>query len=604
MEGRITELERGRWRLLWTGNCRYLQETPPYWYVDAIFIKQWSGGHRIRRLTRPIAELPLLAPMSQWKNGCCIGYSNSAHPIQQLDVYPEPIGTLFESHGIFPEINRKDYNFFGEKWLAGCWKFSTTTHIDLIVPCWQILQAWYFFHPAITTAIISGHLAVDGTPALGQPWLPGTGIDGERVTYHLPNHLNIETAVRFSRILFDPIANRQAKLFRAKLLDLVSKNRTLSPLPFIRPPTNKISRWSFRGIPISSLNGRDRILVLHLNSALIPLPFRTFEPITNDLADTSQNDNFSNAGSASAASANTARPLPLSRFRSASSSSSGHPLEGLTFQDKGADNIEIQDIKTQPYSLRDQVARHSASLSLESDCITTISGGDSDLNAIAANGFVNARDAERGNKDEAGTQKPPEDPRILFKRTENAFLEIVEFVGRMPENYAWSAHFVNSNNRATENYFRSGPREFLILSLQIAGRFAYAVDALRLNSDGEYPLVLVRTWDYRELTGEVFHQKLQEFPGHPRRRWSTFTEENGFPGTSRPFPHQTTDLPTTIPVLPGTKALGLKEAYIVRLFRNRLIRHFARFLNATILSEVTDSQESEFRPQPAPKSAH
>ena len=557
----LTDLGSGNYRVLWLGQLAH--DPDGVLRVEVAFLPEKCGRNgppRWKSLKRPLEELPLYGAQARWSNGRWHGYSDVAYPRQSLTVNPDPIQAyattaLGDSRRVFTE---DEYPLFEKRFTAGCAVYSTLEGIDLVVPSWQILQAFYLFDRHICAAVIAGMLDVEQDYGPYAPWLPGTSCDNSSVVYRAPRHIQPGIAKRFSRLLFDPLAQSRAMEINKRLM------ADKKYLPLVKPPHAGPARWTFRGWPLAPRAGRGRMLVLSLEGAAMLPPFGAFTfvqrtPPESDLAElppsvspaTHQEPGLDDA-------------VPLVGDRIGVRGAREHSFKGPAFIDEYLDAMSVST-STEPSDAHPAqgVSLVLPATELPVEAVSMATQGLEDKHVLAIR--------------PAGPSKPAEDPAVLFTRTQQAFHAVCEHVAMHPHpTSTWSARVLTDNASDCFHRFWPSPRSFAILELRIGNAFTYVVDAMRHEED-EFPLAMVRHRTYGSLGLDQFHVWLKRFPASSSRPWY---EAGNFPAwltVPLTIRHQSTELPEHIKSLAPYEQAHAAEAHHLRLFRDRLITHVSQF---------------------------
>ncbi|MFA8474192.1 hypothetical protein QT920_016735 [Xanthomonas campestris pv. campestris] len=554
---------RGRdWRVLWVGGCRQIAGGASPLYVDIVFVHYpflGRGTPSWRVETRPIEELGLYGVQSLWRNGRIVGYDSSKHPIKTLKIHPRPIssGTPGGRNSPFSE---EDYPLYKRSVTADCYTFDSAEGVELIVPCWQILHAWYLFDPQIIPYVIGGMLDANQNYGIETPWLPGTQCDAGHVTYHARPSLAEHQAKRIARLLFDPDANRSARMIHQKLM----ANR--ARIPLIWPPHRVPAEWTFRMRRLLPRDGRERWLLLHLQGFDAPSPFSAFELVQEVRAQQEIVDRRPTTARTGAPEVRDVKERPLVGNRTGVRRTTPSSFPALYFLDNSIETMPVTKRSIEKASepaIGISIVFPNPDVEIEAASMTTL--GPEDKAVLA----VRPRSPE----------KEAEESATLFKRSRNAFQAVIDFVAEQPhpEGLPWSARFVESES--SDCFFQRYPRmrNFLILELQIGGQYTYLLDVHRKPDDGEFALAMARRVNADALGTEHFHAWLKGFPFSGNDPWGSGVQIPRWLLAPMHVNHQTTQLPASIDKLPEPERELLAEVHYVRHFRNRLIRHIVQY---------------------------
>lgn len=558
----IEGLKGGSWRVLWLGGCRQLAAEASPLYVDVVFVKVPLPVNRNatwRVETRPIEELGLYGVQSLWRDGRSVGYDSRDHPVKTLTVRPRPIRSGFPG-GLNSPFSEEDYPLYKRSVTAECYVFDTVEGVELIVPGWQILHAWYLFDAQVIPYVLGGMLDVSHNYGIEMPWLPGTQCHAGHVTYHAPRSLSDYNAKALSRLLFDPGANRSAKMIHQKLM--ASRTR----LPLVWPPHSVPARWTFRMRRLTPREGRERWLLLHLQGADVPLPFDGFELVKELPAQQEVTDVKPVVARTGAPVARDGQPLRLVGNRTGARRAAPSSFPALGFLDHAVESLGVTTrfVSKEPERATGvSIVLPNPELEIEAASMTTF--GPEDKTVLA----VRPRSPE----------KEAEESATLFQRSRSAFQAVIDYVAEQPnpQGYPWCGRFVHSG--AEDSFFQESPRKrnFLILELQIAGRYTYLVDVRRKPDDEEFALAMIRRNGALALGPEHFHVWLRGFPFAGKEPWGDGVQIPRWLLKPMHIHHQTTQLPARLEALPEAERKSNVEAHYVRLFRNRLIRHVTQY---------------------------
>lgn len=488
-----------------------------------------------------------------------MGYDSSKHPIKTLKIHPRPIssGTPGGRNSPFSE---EDYPLYKRSITADCYTFDSAEGVELIVPCWQILHAWYLFDPQIIPYVIGGMLDANQNYGIETPWLPGTQCDAGHVTYHARPSLAEHQAKRIARLLFDPDANRSARMIHQKLM----ANRVR--LPLIWPPHRVPAEWTFRMRRLLPRDGRERWLLLHLQGFDAPSPFSAFELIQEVRAQQEIVDRRPTTARTGAPEVRDVKQRPLVGNRTGVRRATPLLFPALYFQDNSIEAMPVtkRSIEKEPEpAIGVSIVLPNPDIEIEAASMTTL--GPEDKVVLA----VRPRSPE----------KEAEEAATLFRRSRSAFQAVIDYVAKQPHpnGVHWSGKLINS--AASNCFFQEYPRkrEFLILELQIAGLHTYMLDVHRKPDDEEFALAMVRRIGAEALGPEHFHVWLKRFPFEGKDPWGQGAQIPRWLLAPMHVNHQTTQLPASIDALPDAEKEGRAESHYVRLFRDRLIRHITRF---------------------------
>ncbi|WP_152640407.1 hypothetical protein [Xanthomonas sp. MUS 060] len=439
--------------------------------------------------------------------------------------------------------------------------FDTVEGVELIVPGWQILHAWYLFDAQVIPYVLGGMLDVSHNYGIEMPWLPGTQCHAGHVTYHAPPSLSEYNAKAISRLLFDPVANRSAKMIHQKLM--ASRTR----LPLIWPPHSVPARWTFRTRPLTPREGRERWLLLHLHAADVPLPFNVFELVKELPSQKEVTDVKPVIARTGAPLARDGQSLRLVGTRTGARRVTPSSFPALGFSDYAVETVEV----TRRFVSKDPERATGISIvlpnpELELEAASTTTLGSEDKTVLAVRPRSSEKDAE-----ESAT---------LFQRSRSAFQAVIDYVTEQqnPQGYPWGGRFIHSG--AEDFFFQESPwkRNFLILEFQIADRYTYLLDVCRKPDDEEFTLAMIRRNGAVALSLEHFHVWLRGFPFAGKEPWGDGVQTPRWLLRPMQILHQTTQLPARFARLPETEQKKSKvEAHYVRLFRDRLIRYVTQY---------------------------
>ncbi|MBH1528786.1 hypothetical protein I5T99_06985 [Stenotrophomonas maltophilia] len=547
----------GLWRVLWLGGSRQL-EGHSQLHVDVVFVEEpppRDHPARWRVKQRPIEELGLYGVQALWRNGRCIGYDAKRHPVKTLTVKPTPIRSGYPAGWQSP-FTEEDYPLHGRKLTAGCYVFDTEEGIELVVPCWQILHAWYLFDPVVTPYVLGGMLDAVEVYGTATPWLPGTRCEGDKVIYHAPPGLSDYNAKAIGRLLFDHRANYSARMIHRKLVE----NRTR--LPLIWPPHRLPARWTFRMRRLDDDDvGRQRWLLLHLCGADVPLSFSEFEIVTEMISHEEDVDLKPSVAKIPAVPRGKRSPLPLAAGRTGARRAGVGTFPAMGFVDQAVEQLDVtrQLIHKEPKNINGvSIVLTEIDSEIEAASMTRL--GPEDKSVLS----VRPRSPE----------KDAEESETLFRRTRSAFEAVIDYLAGQPHprGLTWSGRFIHSG---TEECFVVGGaqgRKFLVLEMRTADIYTYVVDVFRQPDDAEYSLAMMRGVGARELGLEHLQAWLRGFPFAGDDPWGDAAQIPRLLLKSIPIRHQTTQLPRRIEELPEPERQAVAESHYTHHFRDRLIR--------------------------------
>lgn len=554
---------RGRdWRVLWVGGCRQIAGGASPLYVDIVFVHYPFPGRGTpswRVETRPIEELGLYGVQSLWRNGRIVGYDSSKHPMKTLKIHPRPISSATPGGRNSP-FSEEEYPLYKRSITADCYTFDSAEGVELVVPCWQILHAWYLFDPPIIPYVLGGMLDANQNYGIETPWLPGTQCNAGHVIYHAPPSLEGHQAKRIARLLFDPDANRSARMIHQKLM----ANRVR--LPLIWPPHRVPAEWTFRMRRLLPRDGRERWLLLHLQGFDAPWPFNGFELFKEVRAHQEIVDRRPTTARTGAPEVRDVKERPLVGNRTGVRRTTSSSFPALYFLDNSIETMPVttRSIEKEPQpAIGVSIVFPNPDIEIEAASMTTL--GPEDKAVLE----VRPRSPE----------KDAEDAATLFKRSRSAFQAVIDFVVEQPhpEGLPWSAKFIESE--ASDYFFQKYPRmrNFLILEMQIGGQYTYMLDVHRKSDDGEFALAMIRRVDADALAVEHFHVWLRGFPFAGNDPWGSGVQIPRWLLAPIHVNHQTTQLPESIDKLPEPERERRAESHYVLHFRNRLIRHVTQY---------------------------
>lgn len=561
----IEELRGRDWRVLWLGGCRQpIDGTSPL-EVEVIFVEDPIPLQRKARWEakyRPIEELGLYGVQALWRDGRLVGYDRHKHPVKTLTVLPTP--TRMSAPGWSePPFSDSEYSLHGRKFAAACWTFGTEEGDELVVPGWQILHAWYLFDPLVVPCVIGGMLDPTQNYGVRTPWLPGTKVDDGHVTFVTTPEFaeSPYNAKALSRILFEPSANRSARMIHKLLMD--SRKR----LPMIWPPHRDPAKWTFRARPLLPLrNGRNRWLLLHIQGADIPLPFSGFDLITKSVSKGMPEDLSPSIAKTGLPSIKDKKSVALIGGRRGARRSTQSSFPALGFIDKAVEDLSVTRRSVTEESqaaIGVSIILPDPELQVEAASMTTL--GPEDKRVLD----VRPR----------SPQKEAEDSATLFRRTRSAFQAVIEYLCVQPNplGHSWSGCLINSGSDDCFVHGYSNKRSFLVLEVQIAGLYTYIVDVRRELGDAEFPLVMIRRVGAGVLNPEHLHFWLRDFPFSGSEPWGGGTDLPRWLMKPMHIPHQTTQLPADIEALPQEHREREADLRYIRLFRNRLVRRVTQY---------------------------
>ncbi|WP_407473201.1 hypothetical protein ABFT91_20220 [Xanthomonas campestris pv. raphani] len=432
--------------------------------------------------------------------------------------------------------------------------------MELVVPCWQILYAWYLFDPPIIPYVLGGMLDANQNYGIETPWLPGTQCNAGHVIYHAPPSLEGHQAKRIARLLFDPDANRSARMIHQKLM----ANRVR--LPLIWPPHRVPAEWTFRMRRLLPRDGRERWLLLHLQGFDAPWPFNGFELVKEVRAHQEIVDRRPTTARTGAPEVRDVKERPLVGNRTGVRRTASSSFPALYFLDNSIETMPVttRSIEKEPQpAIGVSIVFPNPDVEIEAASMTTL--GPEDKAVLA----VRPRSPE----------KEAQEAATLFQRSRNAFQAVIDFVVQQPHpnGVHWSARLINS--AASDCFFQEYPRKrkFLILELQIAGLHTYILDVYRQPDDVEFALAMVRRIGADALGPEHFHVWLRGFPFDGKESWGEGVQIPRWLLAPMHVNHQTTQLPASIDALPEPEKERLAEPHYTRLFRDRIIRHITQY---------------------------
>jgi len=561
----IEKIKDGDYRLMWLGRLIRDASAASPLRVEAIFLKQ-PIDHRAYRPwvvdERPIEELPLLAPQASWRNGRFQGYSDKTFPIQHLTVIPD--SARYAEMTKNPPFTEAEYPFYKRQILSSCWVFDTAEGVELVVPGWQILQAWYLFDREIMASVLAGMLDVTKDYGAEVPWLPGTACVERAVTYHLPEHISVPVAKQFSRLLFDQQARGYGMNIWKKLMESESKFP-----PMARPPHSVPAKWTFRMKPLNTVNGKPRWLLLHLMGAHLPLPYDTFEVVRQRTAEPATENLPPTIVQNGPAVPDPDKPAPLVSGQAGGRGRRGPRMNGMTFIDYSAEDVnETTRIDELPSSkvMGQSLVLPDPTVVLEAASLVTEGKPDKTILVV-------------GIESPAAPAKPPEDPAALFERSRAAYQAIIRYVHDNPHPAGWGWRAEMMFNNSVDQFVIAGPvpRYFLILELQVADQCTYLVEVLRRADDAEFPLCQVRNTSRSRMSSTDISRWLNQFPYDGQAPWGGSSQVPKWllgPLTVR---HQPTKLPAYIEDLRGEERMARAEAHLVEGLWTRLLKHMMDF---------------------------
>ncbi|AKC79865.1 hypothetical protein XB05_14680 [Xanthomonas arboricola] len=459
-------------------------------------------------------------------------------------------------------FSEEEYPLHNRNVNADCYVFDTAEGADLVVPCWQILHAWYLFDPVVVPYVLAGMLDTNHNYGVEMPWLPGTQCQAGHVTYHARSALPAHVAVAMARLLFDRGANRSARMIHQKLM----ANRTR--LPLIWPPYHVPTEWVFRARRLSPRNGRARWLLLHLHHVHAAPFFEGFE-LVKEIAPLEQTSDRKPVISRTGAPvAREVKHLALvgnrTGVRRAAAPSS---FPALYFIDHGIESLSVTTRMIHREAERvagTTIVLPNPELQIQAASLTTLGPEDKEVLAVR----------------ERSPEKQAQEAETLFKRSRRAFQAVIDYLAQQshPQGLPWSGRFIES---ASGNcFFQQYPRKrhFLILELRIADQHTYVLDVHRKPDDEEFALAMVRRVGADALGPEHFHVWLKGFPFAGKDAWGNGSQVPRWLLAPVHVNHQTTQLPASIDALPDAEKEDRAEAHYVRLFRDRLIRRVASYL--------------------------
>lgn len=278
---KIPEFPDGTWHVQWLGNLRTTANAlNPVGYEVRVHLS-WAGeGTKPpRSIWVPFSNLFYLRTKSRWESRelvelCATEERTFAVPTGQAEILE--IRNSFKNYS----IKFEDHDLEGFDSPASCYVFHTTENEDLVVPCWEILRAWYLFDHGVMPAVLAGAISdVDRLPTRHQPWREGTGLtqEGKR-QYVYPRWLGEDGARRFARLYFDAFANSEARKIFPQLMNKSTPSLdgwVECLMPAVLPPFEGPSRWTVKCKSLKPLHkdGNERWLVLDLQKVDGPLPF-------------------------------------------------------------------------------------------------------------------------------------------------------------------------------------------------------------------------------------------------------------------------------------------------------------------------------------------
>jgi hypothetical protein len=421
----------------------------------------------------------------------------------------------------------KDYNFHKLRDLASCRVFRTADGSQLIVPCWEVLRAWYLISPNVMPAILAGAMSHprEAMPPAHRLWLDGTErIDDATVCYRIPRWVTDDQAKRLARLFFDPVARQRCY---AVYSDLMESRRTVehtqyAELPCALAPYRGTAPWTVRCRPVSpSPDGAHRWLVTELLGAAAPLPFEAF--IADRENDASQGENKDDPGlepyrapQRSPVAGLDEATLQLTRL-GPDRTLLPAVVDGFEFDDHAAKAVRII-----PVEKLLQVSRAVGGQGFAQQ----VEGGATDYSAPARPGHIPVELAE--------PSVPPLSHDDLLQRTIAAFHLVIEEFAKDPSTIA--ARLISNTAQDTFHAASRRQRHFVILEVSKGNRTVYAIEAQRRESRS-LPLTLCRSVDFRPIGPSQFSRWFVKFPG---RDSAWFGQEVAPPGIlGERFIHQT-----------------------------------------------------------------
>lgn len=510
---RIAKFPKGRWRLLWVGRVRESTDANNLVGYEIQAHLCAAGRSSVPPETRWISltQLTYLRPQSLWIDGVF-----SDHPPgEELSFVVRAQDATLHAPWLPGTrdndlLKHGDYYFHKVRDLAPCWVFATQDNVQLVVPAWEVLRAWYLFDSGVMPAVLAGAVRhVASLRRQHQPWLAGTGPrehDGQW-QYVRPHWMSEAQALRMARLVFDDYAYAQAyDIFRQLMLAKQragSARDAILPLPAVKPPYQDDSVWTVRCTPISpSASGHKRYLVLSLQSVRAPDTLgRVHMQGERDPGENQGDPNlpvYQRKGKApidphSSTNLSLVGAAPDEAVQSAR-------IEGFDFYDDIIDCVEVV-----PSPKIEQVSRF---VHAPTDPVL-IAGGATDLAA-----------RPRGQHARIDTEGayPPLAPDDLLQQTLDAFALVSAQAGA---ELGWQGSFVTREGGRTfpVRSRRTGQiRHFAILQVTSGTLTGYALEAQRFSGE-EFSLCVCRSVSHLPMNARLFESWLEQFPAPRGSPW-------------------------------------------------------------------------------------
>ena len=508
----IPELPGGTWRVQWLGNLRTTNHTPNRVGYEVRLHLSWAGkGHREPKSEWvPLSNLFYLRTQSRWEDREFVEHCGAeartfgvfTAGAKNLDVHKPYENYLIRFH---------DYDLQGFDSHASCWIFNTTENEELVVPCWEILRAWYLFDHGVMPAVLAGAITnLDSLPTRHKPWREGTGLtqDGKR-QYVYPNWLGEAGARKFARLYFDAFANSEARKIYSQLMSTSGQSEggwTECRIPAVLPPFEALSRWTVKCVPLQPLRkgGGKRWLVLDLKRADAPLPFSDLDLLPHKDFRRGLNANDPT--------------LPTREVPSKAHVSLPDGLVELvpiapddSVEDVGIEGFDFDDNITRDLVVHtpDKIEQVSHVIHLPSKDVATKSGGTDPAGPKSSSAAsVRVKDGDAPLAKDA-----------LLEQTLRAYALVIHEYPESQLIRSTGSVFVATNARSRV------VRQFAILEMSLMNRVAYVLDAQRFGSE-EFPFFVCRHPSRERYPPSVFQTWLREFPAPQGSPWQV---ERGLP---------------------------------------------------------------------------
>lgn len=519
----FNDFPNGRFRLNWVGGLWPSKQSGGY-EIDVQLVPM--EGFRRPPIARrvPLGALPLLVAGSEWEDGRFRGWG--AHETADVEVNISRFDD--EARAVSPYTLLGVTEYFLHRMPAPCYcrVFRAQKGFDLIVPTWEILRAWYLFHPRVVSAVVGGGLRFpESVSSTLLPWRPD-GTDwpaGNMPQICRRKFISESVAMRLARLLFDPIAeNRAYYIYRNLQSSRVGRADGSRIVPPVLPPYEGTGQWKiwYRTIPGTGATPTRR-LVLRICGATAPLPYA-------DLIVASEVDNSQGA--------NQDDPnLPLSWARS--------PPENVLPEDgavvvsgMGADGA-LNGIDIDHFAFDDNavhaVNRHTPVKLLQS---YRHGGGQGDPVKVGSVSMDPTAMGEPGQaaQGSGGTELTTDDSRlpstVSFVAMQDVFAALVEALNGPASDLpvGWTASFYKEGGVCLSVYNdkRAERRLFLILRVTDGTRHVYVLEAQRLRQNESYSILICEERYGLELNDSLFFNWLSRFPYTGGTHWMSYNYDD------------------------------------------------------------------------------